>query len=275
MDGAILLPPPAAILDIGPDVACLGDFDVTVLRGYLGGLTISNDGGAPNTVLDIAQGVCTSDDGVVYMPLPAFTKNCNAAWAVGSSLGALDSGSSLSASTWYHVFVIQRLDTGVTDVLVSQSATAPTMPTNYTKKRRIGSFKTDGSSHILAFTQNGDEFLWVTTTVDVNGITTTTAQQPHAINVPLGIVVNALGRSLFQAGSGTTLVLTSPGVTGDLASTAGNADLVINGASQFAAGSFNIRTNTSQQITTSNSVSGTGAWYWVTKGWIDTRGRYS
>jgi len=66
----------------------------------------------------------------------AITKRLDAAWAVGSGNGGLDTGT--IANTTYHVWLIQRSDTGVVDALFSTSLTSPTMPTNYDRKRRIG-----------------------------------------------------------------------------------------------------------------------------------------
>lgn len=59
----------------------------------------------------------------------------------------LDTGS-LSADTNYYIFVIYNTSSGVSGVLASLSATAPTMPSGYTYKRFVGMFRTDGSSNI-------------------------------------------------------------------------------------------------------------------------------
>src|SRR5579872_1429376 len=131
-----------------PTLAPGGGSLAALLQGHIGGLGLSNDGTSPQTVIDTSSGVATSDDASAMMKLASFKKS-TAAWAVGSGNGCLDSGT-VAASTWYHVFVIERTDTGAVDELCSTSATAPTFPTSYTKKRRIGSFKTDASSHIIA-----------------------------------------------------------------------------------------------------------------------------
>ena len=170
----------------------------SILRGWLGGLTMSNDGTNPNPVVDTAAGVANADDATTLMTLPAFTKNANAAWVAGTGNGCLASGSSLAANTWYHLFVIARTDTGVVDELCSTSATAPPLPTNYTKKRRIGSFKTDGAAHILAFSQLGDEFIWATPVTDVNVTTLGTTPVTYTLaSVPSCVQVNALVRAFM------------------------------------------------------------------------------
>src|SRR5581483_3995366 len=96
--------------------------------------------------------------------------------------GSLDTGS-IANNTWYHAYLIERTDTGAVDVLVSLSASAPTMPASYTKKRRIGSMKTNGSGQWTAFTQNGDEFLWTTPIADAVGFNLTTTASLIALSV--------------------------------------------------------------------------------------------
>lgn len=74
----------------------------------------------------------------------------------GTSVGAnaLDSGT-IAVSTWYSVWVIWNGTT--TAGLLSTSATAPTMPSGYTHKARVGWIRTDssGNKYPLAFKQNG------------------------------------------------------------------------------------------------------------------------
>ena len=74
-----------------------------------------------------------------------------------STVGAngLDTGT-LAASTWYAVWVISNGST--TAGLVSLSSTAPTMPSGYTFKARVGWIRTDGTANKfpLPFLQAGE-----------------------------------------------------------------------------------------------------------------------
>ena len=213
-----------------------------------------------------------ADDATTLMTLPAFTKNANGAWAVGTGNGCLDAGSSLAANTWYHLFVIARTDTGVVDELCSTSATAPPLPTNYTKKRRIGSFKTDGAAHILAFVQNGDEFLWKTSTPDVNSVAIGTTALAPTLTVPTGVQVNALFRATQTNPGAVGLLFTSPDENDQTGGLPNNDLTSPNGV--YASARFNVRTNTNAQIR-ARSVS-PGSTYWIsTYGWIDTHGRFN
>lgn len=244
---------------------------VNGLRGYIGGLTLSNNSGSPQTTINTASGVAASDDATTLMRLAAFTKNANAAWAVGSGNGCLATGSSLSNNMWYHVFVIARTDTGVVDQLCSTSL-SPTLPTSYTKKRRIGSFRTNSSAQILQFRQNADEFLWMSPFYDVNAQYLPSAQRGEIVlSVPTGVVVNAL--ITVQIMAPTSIIgfirITSLDVDDNMI---GPVDLLAN-PTQYAAGQYNARTDINGKI----GVRGSDpqSHYWVkTLGWIDTRGRF-
>jgi hypothetical protein len=245
-----------------------------ILPNHLSGLTLANDATTPVTVLDVGPGAAASDDNSAMMVLSAagFKKNCNAAWAAGSGNGALDTGTALAANTWYHVFLIERPDTLVVGVLISTSATAPTLPTNYTRKRRIGSIKTDASAHILAFTQLGDDFLWTVPVTDANNISASTTVSLLTLSLPAGIKTVGYFTADFAPAAGNAVVFQSPDQPlGGYFVPAGNASLYGPGGIA-GCGDFKIRTNTSSQISYVASASVTGL-YIVTKGWTDNRGK--
>jgi hypothetical protein len=238
------------------------------IRGYLAGLTLSNDATSPNTTVDISAGVCAADDASLIMSLGAFTKTTGA-WVVGNGNGGLDTGT-VAASTWYHVFVIERTDTNVVDALISLSATSPTLPANYTKKRRIGSVRTDASSHILAFSQNGDEFLWAAAVGDVNTSSLGTTATLLTLTVPIGVKVNALYR--FAATAGNGILINSPDESA-LAFNVPVGNVTSDSAVSSGAGG-NTRTNVNGQIRATAGASST-LLQLVTYGWIDTRGKFN
>src|SRR3990167_8496566 len=97
----------------------------------------------------------------------ALTKQIDAAWAVGTNQGGLFSGA-VGNTTWYHVFLIRRSDTGVVDAGFDTSVTAANIPASYDQYRRIGSVLTDGAANILAFVQDGDWFAWAAPVLDVD-----------------------------------------------------------------------------------------------------------
>jgi hypothetical protein len=236
----------------------------------LGGLALSNDATLPNTVLDISKGVAVDSTASFFIKLPAFTKSISATWVAGSGNGGMGAGLTVAASTWYHVFLI--MDSGSADIYFDTSVTAANAPSGTTAFRRIGSFMTNASSQITAFSQNDDEFLWGG---PVNDFTTTltTTSALFVLSVPTGVKVNAL----FNAGSAGGADISALFSSGDLAVQtvglpAGNDSYTISSAAA-AAGQYNVRTNTSAQIRAVASASITISE--ATTGWVDTRGRFN
>lgn len=238
---------------------------------YLTGLTLSNNVTDANNDIDVAVGKCRDIDDAQDMALAAsITKRLDASWAVGTNQGGLDTGAKAN-STWYHVYVIRRSDTGVVDVLFSTSASAPTMPTNYDGKRRIGAILTDGSGNIRAFVQTHDVFRFVTPVQDVAVTNLSTSRTLYTVSTPLGLSLQPILRCM-TSNTSASIVLTSPDETDSAASTSPSAapgyDL---GASVYTANPTLI-TNTSSQIGARASA-GSSSLYVNTRGWVDTRGK--
>ncbi|WP_445215456.1 hypothetical protein ACKWRH_23540 [Bradyrhizobium sp. Pa8] len=241
-----------------------------VLQSYLVGLTLSTPG--LSATFSVASGICADSTNSDAMRLAASISKTTNAWAVGTGAGALDTGT-IANATWYHAYLIKRPDTGIVDVLISLSASAPTLPANYTLFRRIGAMFTTGSAQWVYFVQNGDEFLWGNQIADVSIVTIAATSLTPTLSVPTGLKVNALITFRMDAVTGNT---------GGLVSSLDHFDQVPGGAytSLFvgttsalaAAGWMNIRTNVNGQI----RVRGTGAtatYSIMTMGWVDRRGR--
>jgi hypothetical protein len=243
-----------------------------IMRSYLAGLTLSTAGSS--ATFGVAAGVAADSTNAGIMTLGSAYTKTTSAWALGTGNGALDTGS-IAANTWYHAYLIQRTDTGVVDLLVSLSASAPTMPSGYTLFRRIGSMKTDGSSHWLQFVQFGDEFLWSAPIQELNGAATPITPSLFTLGgVPAGVQVQARVRGYILSSSGLVVVMfQSP----DEASAAvnspyGNADMVATSTGTYSSANLIIRTSTSGQVRwIANSVSANA--YMVTYGWFDSRGK--
>jgi hypothetical protein len=291
------------------------------------------------------------------MSTTALTKTISSTWSVGSGNGGLDTGAVL-ASTWYHIYLIERTDTGVVDALLSQApglsasvtctnanpavftwsggaslpfqngcpivlggTTAPTgftlgttyyvvaanqaagtfelsatqggaainststgtavtasaspiLPANYTKKRRIGSIKTDSSSHILAFSQRGDDFLWSAPAASDINTTLTTTPTFFAITVPIGVNVNARLRGYAANATAAYVIINSPDESAQVPNTiVGNMNSGVSPGATFVTSEWNVRTNSAQQIRAVSTASTSFAA--VVFGWSDTRGRFS
>lgn len=245
-----------------------------VLRGHLWGLTLSTAGAS--ATFSVSSGEAADSVPSDLMTLSSAISKTTSAWAVGSGNGALDTAS-IAASTWYHVHLIKRPDTGVVDVLISLSATAPTLPANYTIFRRIGSMKTNGSSQWTKFIQDGNVFMLDVPVSDVSAANPGTAAVTRTLaNIPLGIRVQAYVSAGFTASVSTD----NPGqiYLSDLSV----ADTAASGVPNFmayqsptaGAGMVYVFTNTSSQIRSRVAVSTAGTTLTIVSfGWIDTRGR--
>jgi hypothetical protein len=253
---------------------------VSTLAESFTGLALANDGTNPSTTVDIAVGAASSDDAAianrVLISLTSAITKTTAAWAVGTGNGGLDSGA-VAASTWYHIYIITRTDTGVVDALLSTSSTAPTMPANYTKKRRIGSVLTDASKAINYFTQDGEYFVWATATMTSTGNPGTSASSV-TLNTPLGVNVWALYNAVLSNTTQNSVLYLSDLATADQTpseTAAPNGQLHLNGTTLNMAmmSQVTTRTNTSSQVRfrVSASDGGTGVKF-STLGWWDRRG---
>jgi hypothetical protein len=239
---------------------------------YLSGLTLSNNGSDAVNDIDIATGGARDSTDAYSMVLAsALTKRLDASWAVGTNQGGLDTG--VIANAVYHVFLIARPDTGVVDALFSTSATAPTMPTNYTLRRRIGAIQRVAGS-ILAFTQTGDEFRLTNAVADVSANNPGTAAVTRNLSVPAGVKVVAIIGATVTTGGASVAAYFS-----DLATTdedPASSLLYQLGSTTSLSGGFvgAITTNTSGQIRSRLSASSAAITLSIkTIGWIDRRGR--
>lgn len=243
------------------------------LAGHLYGLTLSAAGSTGT--FGVAAGECADSTAADLMALASAYTKTTSNWAVGTSNGGVVSGS-LAGNTWYHVWLIKRPDTGVVDVICDLASNAtPTLPTNYTLYRRIGSMLTDGSSQWKKFVQVGDEFLWDVPVNNANNTTQSTTAVLYTLTVPTGVKVVARVRGYFCSSSSVSfLLISSPDeASAAVLGTAGNATATnmstVNAESYHA----NVRTNTSGQIRAIASVTLSASFTLTTYGWFDRRGR--
>lgn len=251
-----------------------------VPRGHIYGLKLSNNSTDATNDIDIAAGeaASTETNPVLIVLASALTKRLDAAWTVGTGNGGLDTGS--IADTTYHVFLIQRSDTGVVDALFSTSVGSPNMPTNYDRKRRIGSILRE-SGAIVAFQQIEDEFIRSSSKADVSANAPGTGTVDRTLSVPAGIRVAAKINATLRNDSTGTAAYLYLGETDKAGVVPSSINTDVPGAQQasnyvrFSGTARTITTDTSRQIRT--VVGGLGdssvTLYITTHGWFDSRGR--
>lgn len=187
-----------------------GDAGSGFLRnGLLEGGDVSNAADAEHDITT-QPGHWGSDDAdpadrVLMSLSSAITKRIDANWAVGDGNGGLDTGS-VANGTWYYEWIIQRPDTGVVDVLLSASATSPTMPANYTKKcrQRYGmAFLTNGSANIIAFKNVRARVSWSAVVTDYTSTSPPTTDALIYVTVPLAenVIWRGIGENTNSGGA--------------------------------------------------------------------------
>jgi hypothetical protein len=235
-------------------------------RGYINGFTLSNDGTSPNTVLDIAAGLAYDSTNTYKITGAAFTKSTAGSWAAGSGANGMGQGLTIANSTWYHVFAI--INNGAFDVYFDTSLSAANKPANTTAFRRIGSFLTNGSANIVAFTQIGQQILWTAPVADFNGVPPTSATL-LTLTIPPGLNVRPILSAIIQAAAspnGRSYDVWSPA--------AGSTDrqqftvYEANASANNAGNSNDVISNTSKQIYHLGSA-GLGNALLRTFGWFD------
>lgn len=244
-----------------------------VPRGLLHGLTLANNSGDANNDIDIATGMAVSESFDTVMILAsALTKQTDVAWAVGTNNGGMDTGSK-GTSAWLYVWLIARSDTNVVDALFSLSATSPTMPANYDKKRRIGTVRVDGSGNILGFVQDGDTFTYKVPINDVSASNPGTSAVLRTLTAPPNMTA-IFTYWLNNVTTGEVRVLLTETTLTDTTPTATLNDLRPMATSQVAQAEFRRKVDASSQIRARHHASGASdAIVITTRAFVDNRGR--
>ena len=231
--------------------------------GFLSGVGLSTAGSS--ATFTVSAGGAAANDGFPMYTGPI--SKTTGSWAVGSGNGSLDTGS-IANNTWYHVHLICRRDIGVVDALISLSATAPTLPPNYTKSRRIGMMLTNGSSQWVPFVQNEDYFdlaapvLLANNVTPISGATNTIA----AVGGGVSVIGRFMAATSYASGATTYLYVWSPLV--------GRPTVAhVYSSNGIASGSVMAATDSSGQIKTSLTYVGPVGYYLELLGWVDRRGR--
>ena len=245
------------------------------VRGEIAGLRLSVQASPQTPTFTIQPGAATDSTASYSMTLPSVWTKTASAWAAGSGVGSLDTGT-IATATWYHVHLIMNPSSGAVDILTSRSPNNPTLPAGFTMFRRIGSMFYSGTGPgWLYFAQSGDVFRWGTPRWDVQNVNPTSgAQNTVTLTVPGDgqVIVEALIMASCQylSGGGSTLKIYS-----GFAQSAPALGLYAATTSNSNSAWTQVTTNVSSQILTAFTYGGAGTAYSIeTLGWIDPRGRH-
>lgn len=234
--------------------------------GYIRGLQLSRPSVGQITV---SPGQCRDSSDADTIALASAVTKTMSAWAVGSGNGGMASGSSSTTGNTLHVWLIKRPDTGVVDVLLSNTL-SPTMPSGYTLRRRVGSVV----APIPDMMHIGDRLILGSPPQDVSVSDPGASALTYALSVPTGIVVEAILHVIIVGGaSQTAYALISPLAVADVAptSTLRNVERFPNNNTPDPA-YLTIPTDTSGQIRARLNTSASGTALRIqTLGWLDRR----
>lgn len=246
-----------------------------VTLGQISGLLISNNAIDAAHDIDISTGECRDSANALLMTLSSvLVKQIDAAWAAGTNMGGLFSGT-VAIDTWYHLHLIRKDSDGSIDAGFDTSVTAANIPGGYSSYRRIGSVLTDGSSNIIAFISRersggGVKFEWSSRQQDLNS-TVGVAASAITVSSPLGIKSESELAVFIQKAAATAHVLISPPDTTDEAPSASVFDLFGNSTGAgVSVINKRVYTDTSSQIRARSDLAATGLII-STIGWTDDR----
>lgn len=232
------------------------------------GFILSNGADEDNDI-DISAGNIADSTYSNFMTLDSvFTKQIDADWAPGSDAGGFPSNLTLSANTWYHLFVIYNPTTNNTDAGFDTSTTAANLltdATGYTKYRRLGSVLTENDSKIRGFKQSGNHIHWDMVVLDHNpslfdneALIAVSVPPLDKITANVAIIPYSNGSYIFKHPD--TPIQPSQGYgVGPFTYVDGATDVIIDRTL--------IPTNNSRFRTTTNA--GSANYYICTIGWID------
>jgi hypothetical protein len=243
-------------------------------RGYIDGFVLANNAGDAVNDIDVAPGAARDDANAADLAAAAtVVKQLDAAFAEyaapGTPSGGRDPADNLTGAKWFHVYVIGGAGKNPQPYL--STATAPTLPSGFTSKRRVGSVRWDGAA-VVPFSQRGEEFLWKDPPLDVDVTNFGTLAVLRTLTVPIGFIVEAI-MNVYQSGSNKAY-LSSPSVNDEVGSiTVGPLSTFVVSANNLGART-SVRTDASAQIRTRFDTSGTGETLRIaTLGWTDHRGK--
>lgn len=250
-------------------------------RGHISGLIPSSGGDADHDIsFSVGEASDSTNVQMIYIDT-ALVKQIDANWAAGTGNGGFPSGLTLSADTWYHLFVIGQTD-GTSDAGFDTSLTAANLltdATGYTLYRRVGSLLTDSSSNIIGFTalENAGGALhvqWADPPGDVNDSTLTTTSKDYTLTTPTGVRTVAKLQGFAFSGSGNQYVYVRSKDVNDEAPSTNTSPFIT--ATAFASANhpggsiqMDIVTNTSSQIAA--RATATITLNLSTLGWVDHR----
>jgi len=162
---------------------------------------------ATTTSFSVGTGFTSNDIHEDFMKITSSYTKTTSTWAAGTSVGGLDTGT-IASNTWYYVYVIKNPTSDLVDWIYSASASSPTLPSGYTKKRMIGAVKTNGSSQFIQWIMYEDGTQrWNSIASDLDDSTSSLTRKTHVLlNAPAIKSVLSLQIALFCSSTANSSV---------------------------------------------------------------------
>ena len=241
------------------------------MKGYIHGLTLSNNTTDATNDIDFGIGECADESGVYKMVFDAvMVKQLDATWAVGTNAGGLFTGT-VAADTTYHCFIIRKDSDGSIDAGFDTDVDAANIPTGYSSYRRIGSIVTETGPAIKSFYQDGDLFRYKQPFIGRTvGAAANTNRNLFTVSVPPDVIAVL---AFASSSAGTNYGWIDSTLRTDAAASSTNWNIRVSGTPTHAE-IREVQVDSSSQLAV--RADGTGLIFgWMTEGWIDTRGRDS
>jgi hypothetical protein len=127
----------------------------STVGGYISNLRIYSSTSAPYTMVNVtADLIMVGDTSGNHVSLTNLSQQLN---ITTSGANGLDTGT-VTANVWYYLYEIYNPTTTTAALLMSLSATSPTMPSGYTMKKLISACIPSSSTSLPEFTQEGLEY---------------------------------------------------------------------------------------------------------------------
>jgi hypothetical protein len=147
------------------------------------------------------------------------------------------------------------------------------MPVGWTARRRIGSFRTDGSMQIVQFYQDGDCFLYLSPIPDLTDEPVTSTPTLYAVSAPNGVVgAKALVRGKFvpAPGEGSVPALIISPFDNSTATSASNCNTIGDGSTFSQAFDLTVSVDSLNRVKVITGPAG-GSLDMTAYGYIDPR----
>lgn len=125
-----------------------------------------------------------------------------------SGASGLDTGAE-GSSRWYYIWIIRKSSDGTVNGLLSESSSAPTMPSGYDQKALVGAVYNSSGSDFVDFIQEGRRYSYKTSQTMASGNVGTGAWTSITTSQWVPSALSTFCRGIYDGAGTATLVMTN------------------------------------------------------------------